>query len=250
LCLADLNSAKQVASKILSLDDDRKSLVVSLLWAWWDAGNKANAGDKMLSTEEIIYKAKALRSDINLYAQKMQDKEIKLISAWIPPPSDILKINFDGAFSQEERKGGWGFIVRDHDGLAILAGAGRINFLHDALSAEIHGCLAALSVAFDQRMSHFILESDSTVLVRALQSNDYDFSAAGVLIRETKFLISMNFVHVDVVHAPRSCNSCAYELARVGLSWDPDQSYVWTDPLPEFVIFWVTWDSNEPVRRQ
>ena len=99
MCLVDLNSAKQVASKILSLDDDRKSLVVSLLWAWWDARNKANAGDKMLSTEEIIYKAKALRSDIILYAQKMQDKEIKLKSAWTPPPSDIVKINFDGAFS-------------------------------------------------------------------------------------------------------------------------------------------------------
>jgi hypothetical protein len=68
LCLVDLNSAKQVASKILSLDDDRKSLVVSLLRAWWNAQNKANVGDKMLSTEEIIYKAKALRSDINLYA--------------------------------------------------------------------------------------------------------------------------------------------------------------------------------------
>jgi hypothetical protein len=70
LCLVELNSTKQVASKILSLNDDRKSLVVSLLWAWWDARNKANTWDKMLSTEEIIYKAQALRSDISLYAQK------------------------------------------------------------------------------------------------------------------------------------------------------------------------------------
>ena len=46
--------------------------------------------------------------------------------------------------------------MRDHDGLAMLAGAGRIHFLHDALSAEIHGCLAALFAAFDQGMSHFI----------------------------------------------------------------------------------------------
>jgi hypothetical protein len=70
LCLVELNSAKQVASKILSLDDDRKSLGDSLLWAWWDSRNKANTGDKMLSTEEIIYKAQALRSDISLYVQK------------------------------------------------------------------------------------------------------------------------------------------------------------------------------------
>jgi ribonuclease HI len=133
-----------------------------------------------------------------------------------------LKINFDGAFSQEERKGAWGFIVRDHDRLAMLAGAGRINVLHDALSAEIHGCLAALTVVMDQGMSRIILESNSTILVQALQSSDYDFSTAGVLTREAKFLISMNFVHVDVV---------AHELAPVDLSWDPDQSHVWTHSL-------------------
>jgi hypothetical protein len=140
--------------------------------------------------------------------------------------------------------------VKDHDGLAMLAGVGRIIVLHDALSAEIHRCLAALIATMDQGMSHIILERDSTILVQALQSSDYDFSAADVLIREAKFLISMNFVHVDVVHAPRSCNSCAHELARVGLSWDPDQSHVWTDPLPEFVYSWVTRASSEPVRRQ
>ena len=76
-------------------------------------------------------------------------------SAWTPPPIDILKITFDGAFSQEERKGAWSFIERDHDGLAMLAGAGRINVLHDALSAEIHCCLATLTAAMDQGMSHY-----------------------------------------------------------------------------------------------
>jgi hypothetical protein len=86
----------------------------------------------------------------------MQDKKVKLESAWTPPPIDTLKINLDGAFSQEERKDGWGFIVRDHDGLAMLAAIGRIFFLHDAFSAEIHGCLAALSTAIDQGMSHII----------------------------------------------------------------------------------------------
>jgi hypothetical protein len=69
--------------------------------------------DKMFSTEDIIYKAKVLKSDINLYALKMQHKEVKLKSAWTTPRIDTLKINFDGAFSQEERKGGWGFIMRD-----------------------------------------------------------------------------------------------------------------------------------------
>ena len=50
---------EQVATKILSLDDDKnESLVVSLLWAWWNAQDQSNARNKMLSTKEIIYKSK------------------------------------------------------------------------------------------------------------------------------------------------------------------------------------------------
>ena len=63
------------------------------------------------------------------------------------------------------------------------------------------------------------------------------FLAAGVLIREAKFLISMNFVHIDMVHAPWFCNSCAHELARVSLSWDLDQSYVWIWSPPRVCNF-------------
>ena len=50
---------EQVATKILSLDDDKnESLVVSILWAWSNAQDQSNAGNKMISTEEIIYKSK------------------------------------------------------------------------------------------------------------------------------------------------------------------------------------------------
>jgi len=90
------------------------------------------------------------------------------------------------------------------------------------------------------------LETDSTTLVDALQSRSYDFSASGVLFREAKFLMSMNFFRVDVVHVPRSSNRCAHKLARIGLNWDPDRSHVWIDPLPEFVQSLVSHDVIVP----
>jgi hypothetical protein len=40
---------------------------------------------------------------------------------WQPPPVDVLKINTDGAFCAKEKKGAWGFIVRDSDGHGVLA---------------------------------------------------------------------------------------------------------------------------------
>jgi len=68
-----------------------------------------------------------------------QDRPIKRksgISCWVLPITDVLKINFDRAFLKVEKKGVWGFIVRDHTGASVVAGAGRINVVHDALSAE------------------------------------------------------------------------------------------------------------------
>ena len=61
--------------------------------------------------------------------------------------------------------------------------------------------------------------------------------------------MSINFVRVDIVHLPRSCNIGAHDLARIGLNWDPDQSHVWIDdPLPEFVTLGVR-DVNEPSKK-
>jgi hypothetical protein len=44
----------------------------------------------------------------------------------IAPSQDLLKINADGSFILESMQGSWVFIVRDHDGEAVLAGAGRL----------------------------------------------------------------------------------------------------------------------------
>ena len=66
---------------------------------------------------------------------------------WIPPSPDIWKINVDAAFWPEERLGAWGFVVRDHLANVVLAGAGRLKVVCDALCAETHACIAGLQAA-------------------------------------------------------------------------------------------------------
>ena len=149
--------------------------MIDFLWVWWDARNKANAGDRILSTEEIVYKVQAMKSFDNLHTFEMANRKQSGISCLSPSAADILKINMDGAYSQREKKGAWGFIVRDHRGAVVMAGAGRINMLHDALSAEAQACLAALYATIDKGISQILLETDSSIIVEALQSCSYDF---------------------------------------------------------------------------
>jgi len=83
-----------------SLEEDKKLLVIDFLWVWWDARNKANAGAKIMSTEEIAYKVQTMKSFDNLRTQEKANKKQSGISCWSPLAADILKINFDGAYSQ------------------------------------------------------------------------------------------------------------------------------------------------------
>lgn len=99
-----------------------------------------------------------------------------------------------------------GFIIRDSDGQAIVAGSGRLSSVSDALSAEGEACLAALEVAMSRGISRVIVETDSANLVLALRSDDYDQASGGAIFREARNLLDLHFVHVGAgrCHLQRS----------------------------------------------
>jgi len=75
--------------------------------------------------------------------------------------AELLKVNFNGAFVAQEKRGSWGFVVRDENGQTVLAGAGNLNAVQDALCAEAEACLAALNATMNHGMSNVVFESDS-----------------------------------------------------------------------------------------
>jgi len=88
--------------------------VFGLLWAWWEARNKANSGEKMPTMRETVYRAESINLDTSMNRQERAPKAPEEKLFWRPPEPDYLKINFDGAFRQECKSGAWGFIIRDH----------------------------------------------------------------------------------------------------------------------------------------
>ena len=227
-----------MANALLSLEGERQRLAVCLLWAVWMNRNKANVGEDSGSIAEItrratLFACEAIQQEetkINVVCQGRRVKE-----KWTPPPINVLKINFDGAFRAVQKDGAWGFCIRDHAGNGVLAGSGRLTAVHDALSAEGEACLAALKAAMELGISRVALETDSTNLVKALTSNSFDQAPGGIIFREVRVLLSMHFVLVSLAHVPRGCSMSAHDLAQLGLQRDLDQPVIWTDPLPSFV---------------
>ena len=99
--------------------------------------------------------------------------------------------------------------------------------MHDALAAEGEGCLAALKAAMELGISRITIETDSANLVKAVMSNEYDRAPSGVIFKELRVLLSLHFVTLSFLHVPRTCYSCAHELAHVGFCRDPDQPAIW-----------------------
>jgi hypothetical protein len=120
-----------------------------------------------------------------------------------------MKINVDGAFIQATKLGGWGFVVRDSAGEAVLAGAGGAADLHDALMAETVVCWKAVDAAVSHGMSRVQLETDSLMLQKGVLSVEMDQAPPGVIFQEIRTLIEEHFVHFECLHVPTICNSSA-----------------------------------------
>jgi len=77
-----------------------------------------------------------LMCDLRKSEMKEPARQVTGSAGWKAPPPGQLKINSDGSFIQETMQGSWGFIVRDHEGDGVLAGAGRLGSIPDAMTAE------------------------------------------------------------------------------------------------------------------
>lgn len=50
--------------------------------------------------------------DVKLLAKDRKEKRRKYRHSWHPPTGDILKVNIDGVFYEQDKTGAWGFLVR------------------------------------------------------------------------------------------------------------------------------------------
>lgn len=243
----EFQTAQKVVQAILTLEEKERMQTVALMVSWWEARNKINAGERRRETHEITYMAAQLVQDIQSLLPQIKEKTISPKKRWTPPPAAMFKVNIDGAYLGERKSGGWGFVLRDQYGHAVLAGAEKLEVVHDALCAEAQAGLTALQAVVVHGMDRIQLETDSTCLVSALKSVSYDQAAGGIFFKELRDMMHFHFDHIEVLFAPRTCNFVAHELARSSLGWDSDRPVVWTDPLPFFVTNLVDRDRADPM---
>jgi ribonuclease HI len=108
-------------------------------------------------------------------------------------------MNIDEEFTSDPLNKCWGFVVRDHDGKSVGARAGLLQFPQSAIYTEAEACIQRLTTAMNWGMSRKVIESDCQGLVQALNSNGYNRSPIGVLMRDAKMLAILNFMSASFV---------------------------------------------------
>jgi hypothetical protein len=78
---------------------------------------------------------------------------------WQRPAHEVLKLNTDGAFSSNTGAGGWGYVIRNEEGMVISAGVGSCSFLLDALHAEAVACLKGVQAVGELGISKIQVET-------------------------------------------------------------------------------------------
>lgn len=117
--------------------------------------------------------------------------------------------------------------------------------LRDAPHSEAVAGLAAIDGALRIGANRIIFESDSSNLVKALNSREYDNATIGMLVKEARSLCTLNFVSSSFSFSRRECNGVAHKLAKCGASDEP-QDFFWEEVAPCCIVSLLASDSAVP----
>ena len=107
-------------------------------------------------------------------------------STWLPPPGNMVKINWDIALNQKNSCVGLGFLARDEKGIFLAACGIKQKIVVDSIMAEALAALHAVIFAKKLGFSNVIFEGDALTIVKAVNSMEPCESNYGHLVEDVK----------------------------------------------------------------
>jgi ribonuclease HI len=230
-----------------NLDSEMRAKVIFLLWRVWHHRNNVVHGDGKASISAsvpyLVNYLHSFSSNPDLLVDVKGKKPISLdgphvpadpdsAHVWVAPRPGVVKANVDTSWDARSGKAGFGLIIRDHLGQAVIS-EWRPQFgCISAEEAEVHAVLAGLKRLISLGRWPAILETDCLRIVQTLACIDMDRSASWCLLEEARELLKI-FSLISVHKVDRRCNGEAHNLAQLGRSGD---SGICFDATPNCVL--------------
>ena len=213
---------------------DRETIekIVMISWKLWTHRNEVRHGGARKNEKALIDSALAYLEDYHSCVAVTSRKVEKKQAVWTPPPTNLYKINIDGAVFTALGAAGAGVLIRDGIGNVIGASCKKFQAPFGAIEAEAKAIELALQMTKDLVIQEFILESDSLILVNALKECSPPSIAVAAVVYNT-LAASYGFRHVEFNHVGRQGNRPAHLLAKH--VFDIDDFSVWIEETPYFL---------------
>lgn len=112
------------------------------------------------------------------------------IVSWEKPQIGRLKLNANAAIDQSNGVMGFGWILRDHNGVFLVAENKWVHGIYSAKKAEAISMCEALSQLKDTGLGEVDIETDSQLVFKAMSSPKF-ISSFGLLVGDIKELASL-----------------------------------------------------------
>ena len=152
-----------------------------------------------------------------------------------------MKVNFNGATFQKENLVVLGCVVRNDEGLVMVAFTQIILLPTSIEMVEVLATRSAIGFAQELSLNQVIFEGDLETIIRALSKGGFESSSIGHIIRDIK-LLSSAFQNFSFCHTRRQGNRVAYRLARSACKFS--HFHVWMEDLPPDIV--SVYHSNLP----
>ena len=100
---------------------------------------------------------------------------------------------------------------------------------HTVLEVEALAARRGLELVVEMGFRNIVLESDSQILITALQEGSYSLSSFYHIVQDIKFIASY-LSSIDYIHVRRQCNALAHSLARRAKL--VSQCQIWMENVP------------------
>ncbi|XP_048605453.1 uncharacterized protein LOC125582987 [Brassica napus] len=199
-------------------EDVEEGLVPWLLWRLWKNRNEFNFRGKDYDARTTV---KKVWEDVMEWKSRneVQHEEVKQPAAdtpevkWSPPDSMTLKCNTDGAWSKETGEGGVGWLLRNHQGLLLWAGAKKMVALRSAIESEAEAIRWAVQTVAGFGYRRVLVETDSQMLARMLNAEEEIWPVLAPIIQDISTSLNAN-EGFKVQYHPRSGNKSANRIAK------------------------------------
>lgn len=173
-----------------------------------------------------------LALSLNFVRAAKHTRQVTRLNEWRKPLSDFQALNVDASFSVEDGLGACGAVVRDHNGGFIGASTARMEHVPDVVSAEAEAMRQGLIFLQSLGCSKVSIQSDSIIVVEALNNNEGYSLVAAPILDDCRILLK-EFGKVYINFCNRESNCVAHELASFGRCNPPT---VWSDTPPSFLL--------------